>query len=54
LTQQAGEDVGPLFPCSRALVLALHWPTVTCFSPLFDDAIAMMEAEEHWSQERWR
>ena len=30
----------PLFPCSRAFVLALHWPTVTCISPLFGDAIA--------------
>jgi hypothetical protein len=39
---------------SRALVLALHWPTVTCFSPLFGDAIPKTEAEEDWSRERWR
>ena len=39
---------------SRALVLALHWPTVTCFSPLFSDAIPKTEAEEDWSRERWR
>src|SRR5207302_864326 len=25
------------------LALALHWPTLTCFSPLFGDAIAMTE-----------
>jgi len=33
--------------------LALHWLTVTCFSPLFGGAI-MTEAEEDWSKEHWR
>src|SRR5262245_42888834 len=44
----------PPFACSRALVLALRWPMLTWFLPLFGDAIAMTEAEEGWSKEHWR